>query len=82
MARYILTYGNNDDGVWPGKGNKLRLIGPFDNRAALSAWGRAWQDKHDDDPRWQEVEIEPTFLSEVRGGGLTIIIPVEPPSAA
>ena len=33
----------------------LALVGPFTKRAELSAWGRRWQKKNNDDPRWQEL---------------------------
>lgn len=42
---------------------KMRLIGPFDDRETLSAWGRHWQNENNDDPRWHELEADQEYAS-------------------
>jgi hypothetical protein len=50
MKPYILIFQNDNEGG-------LRLIGPFADREKLKAYGRDWQERNGDDPRWQSVEM-------------------------
>ena len=34
------------------------IIGPFDSREALVAWGRRDQENSGDDPRWQSLYLD------------------------
>ncbi|MCG4256892.1 hypothetical protein [Acetobacter senegalensis] len=38
--------------------NSYDLVGPFDNHESAGEWGRMDQERRNDDPRWQTVDLE------------------------
>ena len=39
------------------KDDSYQVVGPFDDHENMLAWGRRWQEKNGDDPRWQTVYL-------------------------
>jgi hypothetical protein len=45
--------------------NEPSFTGPFANHSRSALWGRQWQARNDDDPRWQVLEVSASFFDQM-----------------